>query len=108
MVRQIYGVSGECRMFCFCFLLLLKVFDQRINHIPGYTLHDYNMGQIASKPVIIIRCKVVFFNDFFIRTGKESPEQIEQAKILADAADMEIDFQTVSTEDISFRMILSI
>lgn len=27
-------------MFCFCFLLLLKVFDQRINHIPGYTKKD--------------------------------------------------------------------
>lgn len=36
-------------------------------------------------------------------TGTDiSPEQIEQAKILAGAAGMTIDFQTVSTEEISF------
>jgi SAM-dependent methyltransferase len=36
-------------------------------------------------------------------TGTDiSPEQIEQAKILADAAGMKIDFQAVSTEEIDF------
>ena len=36
-------------------------------------------------------------------TGTDiSPEQIEQARILADAAGMAIDFQAVSTEEISF------
>ena len=36
-------------------------------------------------------------------TGTDiSPEQIEQAKMLADAAGMKIDFQAVSTEDLSF------
>ena len=36
-------------------------------------------------------------------TGTDiSPEQIEQAKILADGADMKIDFQAVSTEQLDF------
>ena len=36
-------------------------------------------------------------------TGTDiSPEQIEQAKLLADSGGMKIDFQAVSTEDISF------
>ncbi|MCR4895842.1 MAG: methyltransferase domain-containing protein [Lachnospiraceae bacterium] len=36
-------------------------------------------------------------------TGTDiSPEQIEQAKLLADAADMKIDFQTVPTEQLDF------
>lgn len=37
-------------------------------------------------------------------TGTDiSPEQIEQAKVLADAANMKIGFQAVSTEDIDFQ-----
>lgn len=36
-------------------------------------------------------------------TGTDiSPEQIEQAKILSEAADMKIDFQVVPAEEISF------
>ena len=53
--------------------------------------------------VVLLLCSSKVYSYGADWTGTDiSPEQIEQAKLLADSGGMKIDFQAVSTEDISF------